>query len=200
MLSEAVQEALRGLDKRPQRRFTLPLRTSDEYIVRRQTCRRWADVASGLQTLFEQLRTSKADWPLYLCGDVGRGKTLAALAFCDQLESARYWTVGDVMDEMIRKRPPWHSDRYRWGGRVQSPNLTVLDELGTSQRDFEYDAVKRFCDWRENLPTIYISNHPAEGDVTLADVYDKRIHSRVTCGTVFELTGPDRRFEQRAAP
>jgi hypothetical protein len=190
-----AEALLASVTRRPTRLFRLPRRKADGFVNRLEIGRVWDDIDEDLRVCLLAAQNGHRRWPIYLHGPVGTGKTRAALAFCDGLELARYWTVGQLVDEMCQRCPPWDS-RRTWGFGRQWPNLTVIDELGQSERDIEYDAVKRATDWLEDKPAIYISNHPAKGDVTLADVYDKRIHSRVTCGTVFELAGPDRRFAE----
>lgn len=152
---------------------------------RKQLARSWKQVNPKLRQVLLELAQERVTWPLYLYGPVGVGKTYAALALCDLVRFPGYWTVREVMDLMADReaKPPWELGKF---------SLAVLDELGTHKetRDFEYDAVKLFVDWRERLPAIFISNHPAEMMVSL---YDRRIESRVSCGTVFELKGRDRR-------
>ncbi|KKM63048.1 hypothetical protein LCGC14_1515430, partial [marine sediment metagenome] len=56
--------------------------------------------------------------------------------------------------------------------------------------DFDYSAVKQFTDWRECRPVIYLSNH---GPEEIERIYDERLQSRLTSGTVYELVDRDRR-------
>lgn len=159
-----------------------PLET---YRVRAEVERCWDLVHPPLRTRLDDLATGRGKWPLYLWGDVGRGKTRAVMAFCDRIHFARYWTVRNLQSGMLEGTPPW--DWY-----TGNPHLAILDELGMHDvpRDFEYDAVKLFADWREDKPTIFISNHHPD---RMVDLYDRRIESRVTCGSEFELPGQDRR-------
>lgn len=156
----------------------------ETYRVRAEVERCWDLVHPPLRTRLDDLATGRRRWPLYLWGHVGRGKTRAVWAFCDRVHFARYWTVRDLMSRMQMGTAPWD-----W---LASPQLAVLDELGVRDvpLQFEYDAVKAFADWREDQPTIYISNLAPD---MMNDVYDRRIESRVTCGSECELTGPDRR-------
>ena len=145
-----------------------------------------------LRNIFALLALGQADWPLYLHGPVGTGKSRAALWFCDQTAESCYHTVETVMDAMrstTRQNPPWD---WPW-----SMHLAILDELGCHDKasDFEYDAVKRFADWREDKAVVYVSNH---APVVIGKLYDGRIGSRVTCGTIFKLDGPDRRLTTKS--
>lgn len=59
--------------------------------------------------------------------------------------------------------------------------------------DLQYTTLKGAIDYREyhcNRVGIYISNLTPDH---LAELYDDRIASRLTSGTVFELNGADRR-------
>lgn len=164
----------------------LPRRHWDKFRSKKQLARVWESVDPGLQVVIDRLIAGTAPWPLYLFGPIGTGKTRAALCACDRVDGGRYWTVSRVMDQMRDGQAPWYQP-YEDGG----PALAVLDELGTHRaKDFEFDAVKEFLDWREDRPAIYISNHPPE---VLRQLYDERIESRLQAGTVFELAGPDRR-------
>lgn len=154
-------------------------------FVRPSLSRQWELVAPALQKVLIDLARGERRWPLYLHGGVGVGKTRAALAFCDKVVSPGYWAVDDVMTGICSGCPPW-SFNY---------SLAVLDEVGLPRsgkgRDFDYSAVKEFCDWRECRPAIYICNHHPDA---ILELYDRRIFSRLMYGTVFELTGPDRRL------
>lgn len=172
----------------PAREQALTSRTKDEYRVRASIVRHWPEVDRSLRSTFNLLVAGQKPWPLYLYGLVGRGKTRAALCLCDALEGCRYWTVSDVMNAMLARQAPW---QVSWGWDHDGPNLAILDELGMhAPRDFEFDAVKEFLDWREDKPAICISNHPPG---RMREAYDERVESRLVAGTIFELKGPDRR-------
>ncbi len=76
---------------------------------------------------------------------------------------------------------------------IAKPSLVVLDEIGTRGMvsDAHYEALLTVLDMRENKPFIAISNldHAA-----LTKVYDARIVSRLSAGTIMEVTGKDRRI------
>ncbi len=146
-------------------------------------------VEPTLVELFRKLAVGKQAWPLYLHGAVGTGKTAAALCLADMAETAGYWHVESLCDQVMGSGGDvWQT--------VEEKNLAILDELGTRERvtDLHYSSVKRFVDCRDlqgNKPAIYISNLDPKA---LADVYDARITSRVLRGTWFELAGEDRRL------
>lgn len=80
-------------------------------------------------------------------------------------------------------------------GRIASKDLAILDEVGerASAGDLHCTTLKRFADLRDNeagAVAIYISNvRPHQ----LGELYDDRIASRLLAGTIYELTGKDRR-------
>lgn len=162
-------------------------------------CREVAFVDAKLMAQFRRLACGEDKWPLYLYGPVGVGKTLAALCLCDMVHHATYWTTDELSEGEQGKGTrsvPW--DEQRWS--IQ-PELIVLDELGMRDASdgwkwsLDQQVVKKFIDWRERKcagVAVYISNHPLE---TMKSLYDTRVMSRLGCGTVFELTGVDRRLE-----
>lgn len=173
------------------RRCKLLCKPDPHWRFRPLTQRSMDLVKPELRRLLWNLVTGKSQWPLYLHGGAGRGKTFAMLALLDSLSFARFWTVDDLMDRAPMGSAPW---QVTWG-LSGGPHLAVLDELGLPRSsdkaaNYDYDVVKQFCDWREHRPAIYIGNHPPGN---LAGLYDDRIQSRLTCGTVFELVDVDRR-------
>jgi hypothetical protein len=153
--------------------------------------RNMALVPTPLITLFRQLLAGNARWPLYLHGPAGGGKTCAALALCDWVETATYVTTEDLAAAQM-------SDRGADWQAVQTKGLAVLDELGERERvgDLQHTVVKKFADLREvyaGRVAIYISNlRPSQ----LPSLYDDRVCSRILSGTRFELAGEDRRCTQ----
>lgn len=157
-----------------------------------QVARKWDLVQPGLKEAFIALASGSVRWPFYLWGAVGTGKSRAALAFCDRIQHSYYLTVDEVMDHIVGHSPP---GEYNWRHEERrTASLVVLDELGLPRsgggRDFDYSAVKQFVDWRECRAAIYISNHSPE---KIGKLYDTRMESRLTSGTVFELRDRDRR-------
>lgn len=148
-------------------------------------------VSPGLLSVFGGLVHGRRKWPLYLHGRAGRGKTCAALAFGDNVPGALFWLLEELMGHVYESRSSlWYYAR-------KAP-LVIVDELGmrSGDSDREYTALKTMADIREHRPAIWISNLAPE---QLLTKYDDRVSSRLTCGTVIELTGTDRRRESRAA-
>jgi Cdc6-like AAA superfamily ATPase len=144
-------------------------------------------VKPALLETFARLVLGELPWPLFLHGEVGTGKTRAALYFCDCVVTARYYTAEDIADAIMDGGMP---DMVRY-------SLVVLDELAerTKSSDLGYQAVKRVLDQRErhNHNVAVIVSNFAPDD--LEEAYDGRIVSRLKAGTVFELKAKDRRQE-----
>jgi chromosomal replication initiation ATPase DnaA len=142
-----------------------------------------------LLALMRRLAAGESPWPLYLHGAPGRGKTCAALAMADVIETAMFTTCEDLTDGVMGDNATamWESVRVK--------HLAILDELGARERmnDLHYSAVKRFADLREQHAgrvAIYIGNVTPE---ELPGLYDDRLASRILCGMVYRLEGDDRR-------
>lgn len=78
-----------------------------------------------------------------------------------------------------------------WGW-LSGRNLIVLDELGCRGlvSDHHYEAVKRLLDERHGKPLIVIANTDLAG---IERLYDDRVASRLSAGTVVSVAGKDRR-------
>lgn len=151
--------------------------------------RRLDMVDHALRHRFSDLLDGRARWPLYLHGAVGTGKTLAALSLCDHAQPSYWTTVERLVDRRMAKDESCFET-------ISTMRLIVLDEIGARQKDLDvfYQVIQDVADHREhkNRVAVYVSNlSPPE----LADLYDDRIASRLLCGTIYELTGPDRRME-----
>lgn len=149
-------------------------------------------VAPPLVSLFDRLVSGSAPWPLFLYGKPGRGKTLACLALCDIVETARLDSAESLASLVMKLNA---NDADAEFDHIGGKALAVLDEIGARERngDLAYIVVKRFCDVREqkaNRVSIFTSNVPPH---EVANLYDDRIASRLLCGSIFELKGDDRR-------
>ena len=157
--------------------------------------RAWSKIEKPLVDVFKALATGKASWPLLLHGAPGAGKTCAALAMADIVATATYTSSEDLCDSIMGRG---HLEAGTLWDRINSKDLVVLDELGCRSNvgDLEYTSVKRVLDIREtkhHRTLIAISNVAPD---TLIDLYDRRIFSRLTAGTVYEMEASDRRQER----
>lgn len=154
--------------------------------------RRWSAVEKPLVDALRPVVTGSAPWPVLLVGAPGSGKTSASLALCDISRTAFYLTVDELLDTVMGHGRLGQAQLWE---RIEQKDLVVLDELGcrSNVSDLEYSAVKRVLDIRETMHArclVAISN--VEPD-HLVKLYDRRIHSRLTCGLVYRMQGGDRR-------
>ena len=136
-------------------------------------------------------------WPLLFHGEAGSGKTCAGLCVVDHYggwyQELPEWCVRLIEARLGESR---NSAGYRvWTSELWSywrgTNLCVLDEVGTRETvsDHHFETLKKCLDLRLGKPLIVISNH---GLKALAHIYDDRIASRLSAGTIVEFEG-DRR-------
>lgn len=147
----------------------------------------WSEIKPALQHKLMELATGHGDWPLYLHGDTGVGKSCAAAALVNRTANAPYLLAEQLCDAVYAPHAhPWPC--------IKDAELVVIDEVGLrpAQDQRAFLAMDQAARLREHRPTIWISNH---GPDRLRQLFDDRLYSRLTCGTVIELTGPDRRKE-----
>lgn len=157
-------------------------------------------IESPLRSLMGLLLAEERNWPLFLYGAVGRGKTCAALCLVDDRRKrgipAMYCTISELMDARV------NGNRFLWDWLRSAP-LAVVDEIGRKNArgdkpaaELAYGVVADAAEYREHDPTVWISNHAPE---KIAYLYDDPVASRMTRGTHYEVTGDDRRqgFKRR---
>ena len=147
--------------------------------------------------------TAEAPWPLVLWGPPGTGKTCAALCLLDYA-GGNYYAVPGLCSLLIQcqqGRLEWNNEGRggiiwpeKFWSRLAAAPLIVLDELGCrgAFSDVHYEAVKNLIEERHCRPLVIISNVRIND---LEKVYDARITSRLSAGTMIEVQGKDRRFE-----
>lgn len=145
-----------------------------------------------------EVTSGNMDWPLVLLGETGSGKTCAGLCLHD-IFGGWFADLADLHQSVLDVREGLVSWSGPAGIRInvrefwslwEKANVTILDEIGIrSPTDAQYETFKRAIDRREGKPLVAISNLSLDG---LSRVYDDRIASRLSGGTVLTLTG-DRR-------
>lgn len=149
----------------------------------------WSQVRQSEQVRQMIVSTVKQKaWPLYIHGNPGSGKTcIAALAY-----------------EMCGRRPMWsRADDFlleyvdRGEGRkalqakVKGTPCLFLDDLGVRPPTPPMlQAIFDVLELRKGRPVVIVSNHDLR---KLSEIYDERIVSRLSAGTVLEIRGQDRR-------
>jgi DNA replication protein DnaC len=143
--------------------------------------------------VLNDLVTGRADWPLYLWGDTGRGKTSAALCLVNAVADSFFCTLEEVADVAFEQ------DASFWRGGARRL-LLVIDEIGQRHKlptEYESVAMERLADLRQFEPTIWLSNlSPDEDNNQLLERYGDGVYSRICSGKVVEHGGPDRRFQE----
>lgn len=121
---------------------------------------------------------------LYLCGDVGTGKTHLAVAVMNELMTKKrvpslFVTVPELLDNLRGAYNDPGRDLDEWMAAVKNADLLVLDDLG-SERVTEWVRERVFVvvnhRYREVLPTIFTSNI---GPKDLAAQLGERTASRI---------------------
>ena len=172
---------------------------------------RWVnEIDPTLRIWLRDLVTGRKPWPFFLYGLPGRGKSCAALCLTDYVGG---WFIGaDQFVDRMRAADlgklmtggasgicdPWPvSMEDAWQDWTEAP-LVVLDEIGLNEAPTAFhkriikEAIdRRFELQREPKPTVFISNLNLTG---ISQRLNDQIASRLAaCGSLFELTGPDRR-------
>lgn len=165
---------------------------------------RWSEVSQRVREILQ--RTAKrGEWPLYLWGDTGTGKSCAAAcAYASWHSSALWYGFSQVCDDLARFNTAstvvfrngdvsielsiagyWH--------RIETTGLLVIDEIGTRESTHHrYDTMHGLLEARKGKPMIITGNLPIE---TVATVYDDRVASRLCAGTMVRIIGDDRRLK-----
>jgi DNA replication protein DnaC len=182
MRRNARVAALKGRSGLSKRTKNYTFGNFDPYANPPQTMRAAERVESYLKTWEKNREDGRG---LYLCGDVGTGKTHLAVA---------------VMNELMRKQVPAlfvtvpGRDLDEWMETVKTADLLVLDDLG-AEKPTAWVQERIFVivnhRYREALPTIFTSNI---GPKDLAAQLGERTASRIVAMTEgIELEGDDYR-------
>jgi hypothetical protein len=173
-----------------------------KHMVYPDVPRRLDQIAPELLDLFGQLCDGMKPWPLFVHGPVGTGKTCAALALAD-ITGGHYGTLEEACSAVIQGRYIWWersvctSDELPVRPEDRFYRLAIVDEIGERSKigDLQYTTLKGILDHQEfenRRAGVYLSNLTPSA---IASMFDDRIASRLTCGTVFRLAGRDRRHQ-----
>lgn len=147
--------------------------------------------------------TETLQWPIYLFGNVGVGKTCVAAHFYREFDGSAKWMrftqFCDRSAQLLRDGEAtfWEGDqcyqysRENWWESIGREGIYVIDDVGVGERDvIRTEALWNLLEARTRKPLILTSNlHPDK----LHDQYDQRIVSRIYAGTRIFLNGPDQR-------
>lgn len=186
------------------------------------TPRELAEIDERLRAAIRGLVNGELEWPFFVTGLVGRGKSAAALCLVDYVADSIYFrftrllkhfewarngnamiprflpasTSADEKRIVIKEEPM--DDRKFWNYLMRSP-LVVVDDIATrtGYSDPQYDQFYDLVEGRKLKPTVFVSNLALP---ELAKVFDERIASRIAAGTIFTLSGRDRRILRKGLP
>lgn len=153
------------------------------------------------------------EFPIYLFGPVGVGKSFAAaLVYVRINVTASMIPYADLVQMAIESDRSGEVSRtlddggvlelssagfWKWVSHV---GVMIVDEIGTGAvGDWKVEALWRILDARKGLPTILTGNIDLN---VIAEHFDERIKSRITEGTVIRMRGEDKRrrgLEDRVA-
>jgi DNA replication protein DnaC len=152
-----------------------------DHEVSRSTQKALAKVMDYIMNWSENQETGRG---LYLCGDVGTGKTHLAVAVMNELISRKrvpslFVTVPELLDNLRGAYNDPGRNLDEWMDAVKNADLLLLDDLG-SERPTEWVQERVFVivnhRYREALPTIFTSNI---GPKDLAAQLGERTASRI---------------------
>ena len=149
---------------------------------------------------------------IFLCGNVGNGKTHMASDCIKHFimatgYSSRYFTASSLVeikkDSIIYGSRQYREDKDRvdyFKQAMHSAGLMVVDEIRESLSKTEASYLEEFIDMRYNtgLPTIFISNHTfnkktSYKGITIQRVLGERIADRMRASLYHEFNAPSRR-------
>lgn len=223
LFDRLVQESLARCAQGPVNTPTCATTASLRLLIKPQpvldaTPREIGLIDPQLRAVLRQLIRGELPWPLFLTGAPGRGKSAAALCLADYVAGAVYFRFTRLLKAFewarsesgvaVREWRPSStfceetkfiqatrnmSDFEFWQYLKAAP-LVVVDDLATrgGYTEPQYDQFYDLVEERKRRPLVLVSN------LSLADlgrVFDERIVSRIAAGTVFTLSGRDRRLE-----
>lgn len=148
-------------------------------------------------------------WPIYIHGIQGCGKTSAVACMYRSFKGhARWILLEEFVRQVLRCRKDgrveifsaatgesfWRTET-QWMKLVSQSDLLCVDDIGLRPpTEAAYEVVFNLINSRLGRKTIYTSNLPPD---KFAQVYGRRIASRVLSGMVIETTGVDQRERTR---
>lgn len=149
----------------------------------------WAQVRQADQVR-QMLRAvqREAAWPLYIYGNPGSGKTCIAALIYEAFTRRPMWSRAD---DFLLEYVDRGDGRKALQAKVEGTPCLFLDDLGVRPPTPPMlQAIFDVLEMRKGRPVVIMSNHDLR---KLSEIYDERIVSRLSAGTVLEIRGQDRR-------
>lgn len=149
----------------------------------------WAQVRQAEQVR-QMLRAvqREAVWPLYIYGNPGSGKTCIAALIYEAFTRRPMWSRAD---DFLLEYVDRGDGRKALQAKVDGTPCLFLDDLGVRPPTPPMlQAIFDVLEMRKGRPVVIVSNHDLR---KLSEIYDERIVSRLSAGTVLEIRGADRR-------
>lgn len=166
-------------------------------------------VPPALWQLFRELCDGQQKWPLFLYGASGTGKSCAALCLADRIAGAKFFHM-PALDRQVQEIKQGTAEWYdvgrggiwtmkNWWAYIAKLPLLILDDVGLPESgdDAQTETLFMALEAREGKPLICTSNLN-EDDI--GTTYNTRIQSRMCSGTIYNLIGRDRRYDNKPAP
>ena len=146
----------------------------------------------GMLRRLNNLPHDQSEWPLYMYGRPGTGKTcLAALIYAAYKRQPLWRRADELLIEIGTSRADGYGTLKT---KLEGSPCVFLDDLGVRPpTEAMTQALFDLMELRARRPLVIVSNHTPDA---LAKIYDERIVSRITAGTTLEIVGQDRRVGQ----
>ena len=145
-------------------------------------------------------------FPILLFGPQGRGKTFTMASVYRKVTPPAAWFAANRFVRLIQEcrraengrtyalHPTYgHVEEQLFAMATEHTPLLLIDDIGLIRpSESAFGIIYELVDRRRNRPAVFTSNlFPEE----IHDVYDARIASRLSAGTVIHVTGKDRRIK-----
>jgi len=193
-MADILAERVRQAAEKARPALTMQSRTAVAAATRRQLPKGyefadWAQVRQADQVR-QMLRAvqREAAWPLYIYGNPGSGKTCIAALIYEAFTRRPMWSRAD---DFLLEYVDRGEGRRALQSKVDGTPCLFLDDLGVRPPTPPMlQAIFDVLEMRKGRPVVIVSNHDLR---KLSELYDERIVSRLSAGTVLEIRGADRR-------
>ena len=156
----------------------------------------WAvqDKMPQKDTVLEYIRKVRDNhaWPLYIHGPPGVGKTCIAALMYSRCTGSALWLRADTTLKEMGFATPEQSQA--WRKSIKQTTCIFLDDLGVQAPNPQMlVALFDLLEDRKGRPLVITGNHSMQ---SLSQIYEARIVSRLSAGSILWIDGGDRRKGQ----